>query len=126
MVRTVLAVIAGIVAWAAIAILLDYAIGAAIPGYHDAERTFAFTLPMQIARLALGAAASLGAGYTAALVAGGRRAPALIIGLIALALFFPMHIQLWTKFPAWYHAIFLGTLLPLTLLGAGLVRRPRA
>jgi hypothetical protein len=36
--------------------------------------------------------------------------------------FIPEHIQLWAKFPVWYHLIFLGTLLPLVALGGALGR----
>ena len=46
-----------------------------------------------------------------------------------MALFIPAHIQLWHKFPIWYHLTFLLTLAPLVALGAWLVagqtRHPR-
>jgi len=41
-----------------------------------------------------------------------------VTGLIILALFVPVHIQLWSKFPAWYHLTFLLSIVPLVLLGA--------
>jgi hypothetical protein len=34
-----------------------------------------------------------------------------------LVFFLPVHYRLLSKFPIWYHAVFLGTLVPLTILG---------
>jgi len=79
-----------------------------------------FTLGMKIARLILGALASLAAGAAAGLIAPSKTAPRWVLGGIILALFIPVHIQLWAKFPAWYHLVFLGTLLPLVAMGAAL------
>ena len=36
-----------------------------------------------------------------------------IVGLIILAMFLPVHVNLWNKFPAWYHLAFLVPLAPL-------------
>jgi hypothetical protein len=36
-------------------------------------------------------------------------------------LFIPIHIQLWDKFPIWYHLFFLVSLVPLSILGGRLV-----
>jgi hypothetical protein len=53
-----------------------------------------------------------------------RRAP-WILGVALVAVFIPVHVGLWEKFPLWYHATFLVSLLPLTLLGASLFARNR-
>jgi hypothetical protein len=45
-----------------------------------------------------------------------------VLGAIILALFIPVHIQLWAKFPIWYHLVFLGTLVPLVAFGAAFTR----
>jgi hypothetical protein len=73
---------------------------------------------MKLARLALGAAASLCGGFVAAWIANGRRRAAMYLGILLLALFIPNHYLLWDKFPIWYHLTFLVSLFPLTLLGA--------
>jgi integral membrane sensor domain MASE1 len=51
-----------------------------------------------------------------------------VVGAIAavvvlLALFVPVHDQLWPRFPAWYHVVFLASLVVFTPLGA--LRRQR-
>ncbi len=118
MTRSILAVVAGLVAWMVVATLLNFGLRAGLPGYTQAEPILAFTLGMKIARLTLAALASLAAGAAAGLIAPSRTAPRWVLGGIILALFIPAHIQLWTKFPVWYHLTFLGTLVPLVALGA--------
>lgn len=46
MLRLAGAVIGGLVAWMVLVTLLNFGVRAAIPGYHAAEPTFAFTLTM--------------------------------------------------------------------------------
>ena len=42
--------------------------------------------------------------------------------VLLLIAFVPVHVQLWSLFPFWYHLVFLGTLVPLMLLGSRLSR----
>lgn len=117
MIRSILAVVAGLVVWGLVATLLNFGLRAGLAGYAQAEPTLTFTLSMKIGRLILGALASLAAGAAVGLVAPLRTAPRWVFGAVMLAFFIPVHIQLWAKFPVWYHLVFLGTLLPLVLLG---------
>jgi hypothetical protein len=43
-----------------------------------------------------------------------------LFALLLLALFVPFHLGLWARFPVWYHIVFLGSLVPLVVLGAKL------
>ena len=116
--KTVAAIIAGFVTWILVATILNFPLRAWWPHYHEAETAFSFTLGMKLARLALGAAASLCSGFVAAWIANGHRRAAMYLGILLLALFIPNHYLLWDKFPVWYHLTFLVSLFPLTLLGA--------
>lgn len=120
--RTVLSIIAGLVAWFVIVTLFNFGLRAAIPGYHAAEATLQFTVAMKAGRLTEAALTSLAAGAIVALIEPSRKWTAWIVGLIVLAMFMPVHIKLWDKFPAWYHLAFLVPLAPLVALGASLVR----
>ncbi|MGC2698328.1 MAG: hypothetical protein WA738_21280 [Candidatus Angelobacter sp.] len=120
--RSIFAVAAGLVVWVLVATLLNFGLRAGIAGYTVAEPTMTFTLGMKVARLILGALASLAAGAAAGLIAPSKTGPRWVLGAIILALFIPVHIQLWAKFPVWYHLVFLGTLVPLVALGAALTR----
>jgi hypothetical protein len=73
----------------------------------------AFTLPMQLARLTVGVACSVGGGWLAAPVAKGDSRPAWWLGGLLLIMFIPIHYSLWSRFPAWYHLTFLLTLAPI-------------
>jgi hypothetical protein len=110
-------------AWVLIATLLNFGLRLWLPGYAQAEPAMAFTLGMKIARLAIAAVACLAAGGLVRLIAPASRAAPWIAGLVLLALFLPVHVGLWDKFPLWYHLWFLVTLAPLVVLGAAL--RPR-
>ena len=46
-----------------------------------------------------------------------------LVGATLLVAFIPVHVRLFSLFPLWYHLVFLGTLIPLVVLGA---RLPRA
>src|SRR5215813_9773329 len=106
MIRSILAVVIGLLAWMVVATLLNRGLRLGIAGYTQAEPAMAFTLGMKIARLILGALSSIAAGATAGLIAPSKKAPAWVIGAIMLALFVPGHIMIWAKFPVWYHLTF--------------------
>jgi hypothetical protein len=42
--------------------------------------------------------------------------------LIILAMFLPVHVSIWSKFPVWYHLAFLVPLVPLVAAGGSLGR----
>jgi hypothetical protein len=118
--RTVLGVIGGLVAWTVIVTLLNIGLRHALSGYAAAEPVLAFTLPMMIGRLSIAVLTSLATGaIVRAIAPESKRAP-WIVGLVAVALFVPVHIQIWSRFPVWYHLFFLVTLVPLVVLGARL------
>jgi len=121
--KTVGAVIAALVTWIFVATVLNLALRASWPHYHEAETAFNFTFAMKLARLVLGATSSLGAGFVAAWIGKGRMRAATLTGIVLLGLFVPGHYRIWDKFPVWYHLTFLVSLLPLTLLGAALNRK---
>jgi hypothetical protein len=123
--RTIGSVVAGIVAWGVIVTVLNFALRAAIPGYHAAETTLQFTLAMKIGRLTEAALTSLAAGAVVGRIAPSKRWAPWLVGLIVLAMFLPVHIGLWAKFPVWYHLAFLVPLVPLVVLGGWLAARNR-
>ena len=114
------AVIAALVTWFFVATVVNLALRALWPHYHEAEIAFNFTFAMKFARLVLGAISTLGAGFVAAWIDKGRIRAAILTGIVLLCLFIPGHYRIWDKFPVWYHLTFLLSLFPLTLLGAAL------
>src|SRR5690242_294942 len=114
-IRLVLAMLAGIVAWMLVASLLNVGLRFALPGYSVAEPEKTFTVLMQLARLVLGAVASLAGGAAAGWIDRPAGPSAWILAILLLAAFIPMHVALWPLFPVWYHLTFLLLLAPLTL-----------
>ena len=122
MVRLIITFIAGLVSWVVIATLLNYLLRFGLPGYAAAEPSMDFSLLMQFARLALGAAASIGTGSIAARFAPAHTRLPLALGVTLLVLFTPVHYGLWDNFPVWYHLFFLATIIPFVLAGARLAK----
>jgi asparagine N-glycosylation enzyme membrane subunit Stt3 len=127
--KTILAVIVGFVAWFAIALGIGSAMRASWPAYAAVADAMTFTLPMMLARLGLGVLGSLVSGWLAARLATHPKAATVALGIALLVIFIPQHIQLWDKFPLWYHTFFLCSLIPLAMLGglrrAATSRRPQ-
>ena|SRR5215469_10724235 len=121
--RSILALIVGLAVWVLVASLLNRGLRLALGGYAAAEPRMTFTHAMMAARLALGALASLAAGAVTRAVAPSSTRALWMLGAVLLATFIPAHVQLWPKFPVWYHLVFLATLVPLALLGGMFTRK---
>jgi hypothetical protein len=123
-VRATLSVIAGLVVWVIVVTAAGFVMRGAWPAYASVADAMTFTLPMMIARLAIGAVATLAMGLTVATVARQSIVPPLVSGVLLLAAFIPEHITLWEKFPVWYHLTFLLSLIPLTFAGGKMAQAP--
>jgi len=116
--KKIAAVACGFVAWWIVATILNWYMRIGFPGYAEAEKAMAFTLPMMIGRLAVGGVSSLGAGAVLGFIARRAGTTAVVGGFVLTAFFVVVHYYLWDKFPVWYHAVFLVSLLPLVVTGA--------
>ena len=124
MMRSLAGIAAGLVAWTVVATLGNLLVRVALPGYADVEAAMNFTLAMLVARLLVGIVSSIVAGSVAARIATAWRRDILILSILLLALFVPVHYSLWTRFPIWYHAAFLLSLVLAPALGARLSPGP--
>ena len=116
--RSILACLAGLLAWIVVVTVINRVLRLSLLNYTAAEQTLQFTLGMKWARLLMAIVTSLVAGaVTGWISASSRRAP-LIVGSVVLAMFVPLHIAIWSKFPVWYHLTFLLTIIPAVLVGA--------
>ena len=114
--RNILGVVAGLVCWLSVATIAGLVMRSSWPAYASVAEAMTFTLPMMIARLAIGALATLSMGFVTACITQSSVAR-LIPGVLLLVAFIPQHAMLWDKFPIWYHLTFLLTLVPLTYAG---------
>jgi uncharacterized protein (DUF983 family) len=79
---------------------------------------------MMIARLGIGALATLAMGFATSVLSRRSAVATLAAGVLLLLLFVPQHITLWNTFPVWYHLTFLMSLVPLAYLGGMTSLRP--
>jgi len=117
--RAILGVVTGLAVWVVVASAAGAVLRASWPEYVIADRALTFTLGMKVARLSIGALATVALGFATSLVS---RSSAAVLAASALLLvvFIPMHIMLWDKFPVWYHLTFLLSLVPLSYAGGRL------
>lgn len=122
MLRGIGALIAAIVLWMVAATVVHRVMCVAWPAYAVATPALTFTLPMKIARLGLSTLCTLLAGATARRLSPARWLP-IAVGFVLIALFVPEHYLIWSRLPVWYHLTFLGSLIPLSVIGSRFVVR---
>jgi len=122
MVRGIIGVAGGLASWVLIATAGNIVMRVAWPDYAQVEKAMEFTPAMMLARLLVGAIATIGAGFFGAwLSKGAHRVVAALTGAL-LVFFIPVHYGLREKFPLWYHLAFLISLAALTPAGGRLYR----
>jgi hypothetical protein len=116
--RNILAGVAGYIGWWIIGTVGFVSLRVLWPDYASVESAMTFSLSMQIARLLVAVLCSLGAGIIVSLIVRRHSIVPWVLGTILLIQFLPIHYSLWAKFPIWYHAFFLLTIVPVILLGS--------
>jgi hypothetical protein len=134
MLRIVLGVIGGFIAWLIVWFGSEKGIAAVWPAFGVQQRGFeeavkngpgasAFTAetPMLLTHIVMGLVVSLLAGVLAAVIAGENARAPMALGFILLALGFLKAYMSWPYVPIWYHVIFTAILLPMAILGGKLI-----
>jgi hypothetical protein len=122
MARKILGVVAGLAVWVTVVGVVGAIMRVSWPAYSSVADAMTFTLPMLVARLSIGALATLATGTVTATIVPQSKLARLIPGVLLLIGFIPVHVTLWDKFPVWYHLTFLLSLVPLTYLGGTMAR----
>ena len=125
MTKNIVSVVAGLVVWVIVATVAGFIMRVCWPAYASVASAMTFTLPMMIARLSIGALATIAMGIVTAAIAKSVIVR-LMPGVLMLLIFIPEHVMLWEKFPVWYHLAFLLSLVPLTYLGGRFGGRPNS
>ena len=116
--RSIFACLTGLLTWIVVVSVINRVLRLSMPNYTAAEHTLQFTLAMKWARLLMAIVTSVAAGAVTSWISQSSRWAPLIVGGVVLAMFLPLHIAIWNKFPAWYHLTFLLTIIPAVLGGA--------
>lgn len=125
MTKNIVSVVAGLGVWVIVATVAGFIMRVSWPAYASVASAMTFTLPMMIARLSIGALATITMGIVTAAIAKSVIVR-LMPGVLMLLIFIPEHVMLWEKFPVWYHLAFLLSLVPLTYLGGRFGGRPNS
>lgn len=115
-------VFAGAVSWIAIGLIGLFFLRTGWSDYAAAAPTKAYTFAMLLSRLTLAAVCSISSGFLAMTTAKENRKAAWWLGGCLLLGSIPLHLPIsffnvWADYPAWYHAVYLLSLMPLTGFG---------
>jgi hypothetical protein len=131
MLRIVLGVIGGFIAWLIVWVGSEKIISAIWPAFGAHQRAFEeaiknggqFTADTGalLTHVVLGSIVSVMAGSLAALIAGENTRAPLVVGLLLLAMGVMKAYMSWPYVPIWYHVIFTALLLPMAILGGKLI-----
>ena len=122
MAKNILGVVAGLAVWLVVATVAGFIMRVSWPAYASVANAMTFTWPMMIARLSIGALATIVMGVVTAAIAQSVIVR-LLPGILMLVMFIPQHVMLREKFPVWYHLAFLLSIVPLTYLGGQIAER---
>src|SRR6185436_911115 len=131
MVRIVLGVIGGFIAWLIAWIGSEKILSAIWEGFGAHQRAFEeavknggeFTADttMLITHIVLGSIVSVMSGSVATLIAGENTRAPLVLGFLLLAVGLLKAVMSWPYVPIWYHVIFTAILLPMAIMGGKLI-----
>ncbi|MCP4570921.1 MAG: hypothetical protein GY838_01090 [bacterium] len=123
--RQILAVVAGFFAWTVIWLVAGQVVAAVAPDAFAEDGLTVVSSGILVLFLLVAAVACVVAGWLAALVGRERaRRAVMILALVLLVVGLGVELSTWGAAPAWYHLIFLGLLVPLTVAGGNLKRLP--
>ena len=131
MVRIVLGVIGGFIAWLIAWFGSEKILSAIWTEFGVHQRAFEEALKnggqftadttMLLTHIVMGSIVSVMAGSVAALIAGENARAPLVLGFVLLALGVLKAVMSWPYVPIWYHVIFTAILLPMAIMGGKLI-----
>ncbi|MBK9155498.1 MAG: hypothetical protein IPM25_15030 [Chloracidobacterium sp.] len=131
MVRIILGVVAGFIVWSILWVGSDQVLmnlsrdwyGAHQNGFETAMmngQPFAVDTTILVLHIIRSIIFSLMAGFLAAFIANENRKAPLVLGILLLLFGLGVQVMVWNYLPVWYHVVFLGLLVPMTVVGGKL------
>jgi len=134
MIRIILGVIAGFIAWLFVWVVSEKIISVVWPAFGAHQKAFeeaiknggpfAAETSALITHIVLGSIVSFAVGSLAALIAGENSRAPLFVGILLIAMGVLKAVMSWQYVPIWYHVIFTAILLPMAILGGKLINIP--
>lgn len=131
MIRIILGVVVGFIAWSILWLGSDQVLRSVSPGWYGAhalrfetaafnETPFAADTTILILDLVRSVIISLMSGFLAVFVANEAKKTTLILGVLLLVFGLYVQLSIWKYIPIWYHFLFLFLLIPMTIMGGKL------
>ena len=131
MIRIILAVIVGFVAWSIMWVGSERVLSIASPDWFGAHQIAfekatlnkeAYTpdTAILVLNVVRGTIVTIITGFLAALIAGENRLSTLILGILLVAFGLVVVVMTWHIIPLWYHVLFTLMLIPMTIVGGRL------
>ena len=131
MVRIILGVIVGFIAWSIVWLGSEKILSAIWPAWYGAHQlafeaavssggAFTADTTILLMNIVRGSIISVMSGYLAAMIAGERGRSTMVLGVLLLAFGVLVAALTWAIIPLWYHIIFIAMLIPMTILGGKL------
>jgi len=131
MLRIVLGVIAGFIAWLIVWVGIEKILSAIWPAFGVHQKAFEEAIKnggefspnstMLLTHIVIGSILAVGSGSLAALIAGENARAPLVVGCLLLAMGLLKAYMSWPYVPIWYHVIFTAILLPMAIMGGKLI-----
>ena len=131
MLRIVLGVIAGFIAWLIVWVGIEKILSAIWPAFGVHQKAFEEAIKnggefspnstMLLTHIVIGSILAVGSGSLAALIAGENARAPLVVGCLLLAMGLLKAYMSWPYVPIWYHVIFTAILLPMAIIGGKLI-----
>jgi hypothetical protein len=131
MVRIILGVIAGFIAWSILWVGSDQVLISASSGWYGAHQhqmetaminqtPFTADTTIMLLRLICSIVFSVMAGFLAVFISNEHTKTTLGLGILLLLTGLFVQISVWNLMPVWFHVLFLILLIPMTILGGKL------
>ena len=131
MLRVILGIVAGFIAWSILWVGSDQLLQTLSPEWYGAHQVafqkamfnkteFTPDSTILILNLIRSVIISIMSGFLAAFIARGNRNAPLGLGILLLAFGLLVQVVAWGYMPLWYHVVFLALLIPMTMLGGRL------
>ena len=131
MIRIILAVIVGFVAWSIMWVGSERVLSIASPDWFGAHQIAfekatlnkeAYTpdTTILILNVVRGTIVTIMTGFLTALISGENRLSTLILGILLVAFGLVVVVMTWHIIPLWYHVLFTLMLIPMTIVGGRL------
>lgn len=120
--KTFIGIAIGFIAWTVLWLGSEPVIFSVVPEWNHEEDLSRVTEGYLTTKIILSVLFSLSSGYLTSVISKDSLRAPIFLGILLLGVGIVIQSSVWNLIPIWFHAIFLGLLLPVTIIG-GRIRR---